>query len=571
MEADSPCGEILEAPAESEPNHEGRARPKRPAYLWVALFLCLGSGFVNLHSVLGGPAVPERARWIARFFPIEFVHVSRFAAMLAGLALVILSLNIWRRKRRAYHLALAAALGSVFFHLTKGLDYEEALFAAALASVLFASRRAFTVGSSTPELRSAWKRFALALGCALGYGIAGFWLLDKREFGIDFSLADSIRKTFAFSVFLGDPSLTPHTRYAAWFLDSLYLISAVAIAYAVAAIFRPVVYRYRTLPHERQLAKQIVERHGNSPTDFFKYWPDKTFFFSSSHRSFLAYRAAAGYALVLGDPVGPQEEVRSLIREFLAICDSNDWEAAFYQVGFHSLPIYEGLGFRKLKVGEDAVVDLSTFSLQGKANSKLRSKVNQFTKLGIRFVCYEPPVSAQVLSQARAVSDSWLSLPGKRERSFALGQFDPDYVRQTPVYAALDASGRMLGFVNAIPSFRPGESTIDLMRHDADSPPGTMDFVFTKVMLAMKEQGFALFNLGMAPMSGFQPQEKPGPEEKAAHYLMQRLNFIFNYRGLREYKAKFATMWEPRYLVYRNVAQLPGLARAMVQIMEFHR
>jgi phosphatidylglycerol lysyltransferase len=396
-------------------------------------------------------------------------------------------------------------------------------------------------------------------------------LLDRRQFGIDFSLAESIRKTLAYSVFLGDPSLTPHTRYAAWFLDSLYLISAAAIAYAVAAVFRPVVYLYRTMPHERDLAKQIVERHGASATDFFKYWPDKTFFFSSSHNSFLAYHAAAGFALVLGDPVGPEEELPGLVREFQAMCDGNDWDAAFYQVPLESLPLYESLGFRKLKVGDDAVVDLTAFSLQGKTNSKLRSKVNQFTKLGITFVNYRPPVPAQVLAQAHRVSDSWLSLPGRRERTFALGQFDPDYVRQTPVYAALDASGKMLGFVNVIPSFRKGEATVDLMRHSADSPPGTMDFIFTKVMLALKDQGFKLFNMGMAPMTGFQPQEKPGPEEKATHYLLRHLNFIFNYRSLREYKAKFATIWEPRYLVYRNVAQLPLLGRAMVEITELHK
>ena len=97
-----------------------------------------------------------------------------------------------------------------------------------------------------------------------------------------------------------------------------------------------------------------------------------------------------------------------------------------------------------------------------------------------------------------------------------------------------------------------------------------MDFLFTEVMLALKELGFTRFNMGMAAMSGFQPAETPGPEERAIDYLMQRLTFFFSYRGLRDYKAKFATAWEPRYLVYRDLARLPLLGRALAEVMEFH-
>jgi phosphatidylglycerol lysyltransferase len=243
---------------------------------------------------------------------------------------------------------------------------------------------------------------------------------------------------------------------------------------------------------------------------------------------------------------------------------------AFYQVPAESLPLYERLGFRKLKVGEDAIMDLTTFSLEGKANAKLRGKVNQFSKAGIGFEGFQPPLPPHVLAQAKDVSDSWLGLPGRRERTFSLGLFDPDYVRQTPVYAAMDAGGRMLAFVNVIPSHHPGETTIDLMRHSEDAPSGAMDFLFAETMLALKQRGFTRFNMGMAPMSGFQPDETPGVEERAIHYLMQRLTFIFNYRGLRAYKAKFATSWEPRYLVYRDLARLPLVGRALADVMELH-
>ncbi len=556
-----------------EPPTEGdreERHPRRRRLLGLAAALCLGSGVVNLYSVLGGPALPARAALIARIFPIAFVHVSRFAAVLAGLGLIVLSINVWRRKRRAYKLGMVLALGSAAFHLTKGLDYEEAAVAVGLAALLWSLRKRFTVGSTQPDLGRGTKRTALAIGAAFGYGVAGFWLLDRREFGLNFTLADAITCTFRYLTLVGDPTLVPHTHYAQWFLDSLSLLTAAAIIYSAVAIFRPVVYRYKTRPHERELARKIVARDGHSSLDFFKCWPDKALFFSPSHRSFLAYRVGAGYAVVLGNPVGIDDEIEPLIRNFESMCRDNDWNVAFYQVPPKLLPLYDWLGFRKLKVGEEAIVDLGTFSLEGKTHSKLRSKVNQFTKQGITFVRYEPPLSEELLAQTRDVSDSWLRLDGRRERTFTLGLFDPEYVRQTPVYAALDAQARMIGFVNVVPSYYPGEATVDLMRHREDSPPGTMDFLFAETLLAMQEQGFTRFNLGMAPMSGFQPQEKPSPEEKAVDYLMKRLSFIFSYRGLRDYKAKFASSWEPRYLIYRDLARLPLLGRALAEVMELH-
>ena len=72
--------------------------------------------------------------------------------------------------------------------------------------------------------------------------------------------------------------------------------------------------------------------------------------------------------------------------------------------------------------------------------------------------------------------------------------------------------------------------------------------------------------MGLAPMSGFREGEEAGAEERAVQYFLQRSNFLFSYSGLAEYKAKFATHWEPRYAVYRNVLDLPRLAVALVRV-----
>lgn len=503
-------------------------------------------------------------------FPLEFARLSRFATLLVGFALIISSINILKRKRRAHELAVGLSILSVIFHLTKGLDYEEAASSAALLAFLLLIRGRFKVRSSIPDLRWGLVHLGTALFAALLYGVAGFWLLDAREFAIDFTVGDAIHRTLLFLSLTGDPGIVPHTRYARWFIHSMYLMTATAIAYSLLAVFRPVVYLYRTHPHERRLAEAITARHGRSAIDFFKYWPDKSFFFSQTRKTYIAYKVGGGHAVALGDPVGPEEEIETTLRQFLEMCEQNDWRVAFHQTLPDFLAIYTKLGLRKLKIGDDAVVELSKFSLDGKHAKKFRHAINQLENDGLRFVRLPPPQAPEIMAQLREVSAEWLQIPGRRERTFTLGLFDPDYVRTTPVYAVVDAGGKIRAFVNEIPSFAPGEATIDLMRYRPSSPPAVMEYLFSKLLLAKKEEGFARFNLGLAPMAGFQEREESSMEERAVHHFMQHFSFLFNYEGLRAYKAKFATLWEPRYLVYRNVLSLPLVARAIAEVSELH-
>ncbi len=529
--------------------------------------LTLGSGLLNVYSVIGR-GLPERMELLRKIFPLEFVHLSRSATLLTGFTLVVASLNIYRRKRLAFALVATTASFSVVFHLAKGLDYEEALLSLVLLAGLFISRHSFTVRSRRPHWRGALQRVAMAFALAMAYGMAGFWFLDPREFGFNFDWLQSIRHTLEFLTLRGDPALQPHTRYAEWFLDSLYLMTSAAFIYSLYAVFRPVLYQFRTHPHEMERAHQILSRHGRSAQDFFKARPDKSYFFSSGEECFLAYRVGRSLAVVLGDPVGPEAALEGIVQDFTRFCEDNGWGVAFYQVMPDYLDVYQSLGFKKLKVGDDAIVDLSQFTLDGKAAKTFRSKVNQLEKAGIHTQYYEPPIPAPVMTQIQEVSDEWLQIPGRRERQFALGMFDQEYLNSTPIFTAEDSSGHILAFVNIVPSYRRGEAAIDLMRRRIEAPNGIMDYLFVKLFLRNQEQGFEQFNLGMAPMAGFQEQEEATPEERAIHAFFQHLNFLFSFKGLLAYKAKFATVWEPRYLIYKNVLDLPRVAMALSAVSE---
>ncbi len=540
---------------------------RKPALATTAAsVVTFGSGVINLLSLMS-PALPQRAAILKSVFPLEFLAISRFATLFVGFALILSSLNIHKRKRRAFLVVCVLSVASIVFHLAKGIDYEEALFSLALLGLLWTARRQFTVVSGPPAWSTAIVRLAVGIVVAFAYGTVGFWMLERREFGINFRWREAASNSWH-ALLLSDLTLVPRTHHAGFFLDSLTTMSVIAVAYACYQLFRPALYRLRTAPQERARAEALAREYGRSALDYFKLWPDKSLFFSSSGRAFLSYAVGGGFAMVLGDPLGPEDDVAGLVREFAAFCDRQDWRLAFYQTLPDHLAAYTRLGFKRLKIGDDAVVDLSRFDLNGSAHKKERHTVRKLEKEGVRVRWYDPPLDDRVLDQLQQVSDEWLQIPGRRERRFTLGLFDREYVRSTPVAAAELPDGKALAFVNMIESFHRDEATLDLMRRRAEAPNGVMDYLLIQVMQRAREQGYKRFNLGMVPMAGFGEHEDASAEERVVHGFFQQLNFIFSYRGLKAYKSKFANVWEPRFLIYRTVFDLPRVPLALARVSE---
>ena len=524
------------------PRKRVKRKHLRRLFLWLATVGTAGSGVLNIYSVIGR-GLPARTQILEKIFPLAFQDLSRHLTLLIGFALVISSINIWKRKQRAFRLVISLSLFSVVLHLLKGLDVEQAAVSLLLFFILCFTRKQFTVKSGPLDVRQALIRTLVGAFVVLCYGVAGFRLLDQREFG----------------------------NYARWFTDSIYLLTFAFVIYVGLAFFNPIIYRLRTLPRERVRAEEILRQYGQSALDFFKLGADKSYYFNEPANCFIAYRVENNYALALADPVGPEHRLEETVRGFSEFCYANDWGVAFYQTLPNYLPIYHRLGFKRLKIGDAAIVDLTCFALQGKRRRDLRSNLKKFESNGFHIVQHQPPISDEIVREAKSVSDDWLRLPGHHERQFSLGLFETTYIRTNPLYTLVDEDGRMVAFVNRVKSYRRDEATVDLMRHRRDAPNGAMDYLFTKLFLDCKAESFERFNLGMAPLGGFRESEQPTLEERAVHYFVRHLNFIFSYSGLHRYKAKFADTWEPRYLIYQHNLALPKIALALTSVSELRR
>ena len=516
------------------------------------------SGFLNLISLI------RPLSQAPTFIDLPLVAASRLLTLLVGLALVVSAVNVYRRRRLAYYAVLGLAVVAALAQVITGPDAAGLLGPLLLLLLLTGTRHLFTARTGRPDLGRTLARIGLALLAALVYGTAGFWWLGSRDFGRAFSPADSLVETVRYLLLLGDPTLSAETAFGRWFLLSLGWITVFLLAYVLYSFFRPIAYQLNTRPHERARAEALLKLYGRAAEDYFKLWPDKSYFFGSGGDCFVAYGVSGSFAVALGDPVGPAEKIRGATAEFMAFCQENGWGVAFHNTLPDFLPAYETVGLRRLQIGEEALVDLTTFTVEGKRGRWLRKSINKLEREGITLELTLPPVPEAVLAEAQEVSDEWLTIPGRRERTFTVGRFIEQYVQETPLLVARDEGGRMVAFVNIIPSYAPGQATADLMRRRREAPNGIMDYLFIKLFEYNKAQGFSSFSLGLAPLSGYDEiGEEATIEEKALRSLSQRLDFLFSFSGLRQYKGKFATDWRPRYAVYLSPLALPRYERAL--------
>lgn len=147
---------------------------------------------------------------------------------------------------------------------------------------------------------------------------------------------------------------------------------------------------------------------------------------------------------------------------------------------------------------------------------------------------------------------------GGKEKGFSLGWFDEDYLNNFPVAVVRDTTGRIVAFANLWPGDGRSEVSIDLMRYLPDLPNGIMDYLFIGLFLWGRDQGYAEFNLGMAPLAGLEDHPLSPLWTRIGVWIFRHGEHFYNFEGLRRYKEKFNPQWRPRYLASIGNTQLPN-------------
>jgi len=229
-----------------------------------------------------------------------------------------------------------------------------------------------------------------------------------------------------------------------------------------------------------------------------------------------------------------------------------------------SRAIYESMGKKILLLGEDAKVDLNSFTLVGGDARPLRNAVNKMIKNGYIFKVNSPPQSDGFLQQLAFVSNDWLKDMKRREFCFSQGFFSKIELKKQTILTVENTEGKVVAFLNLILSIK-GELNFDLMRKTTDSPNGTMDFLFVSMMQYYKEEGFQTVNLGMVPLSGI--DEPHNFSERAMKLAYEKMKQFGHYKSLRSFKEKFKPNWIKLYAVYSNDIDLINLPTVLRRVM----
>jgi lysylphosphatidylglycerol synthetase-like protein (DUF2156 family) len=269
--------------------------------------------------------------------------------------------------------------------------------------------------------------------------------------------------------------------------------------------------------------------------------------------------AHAGASLIaMGAPVGARKSWRAALEHFRDEADARSLRPVVYAAPVETLPELLDLGFQMQKVGENAIVALADFSLEGKRRQPLRNARNRVAERGGgQFETHAPPQRASLLDELQLVSDAWLAAHKGGEKGFSLGRFDRDYLADQTL-ALVRVKGRAAAFANVWTTPDRAWAAVDLMRYDAEiAPPRTMDFLFAELFLWAKQEGYQKFDLGMAPLSGLAEERHAPAFARLGRLVYERSGAIYDFQGLRAFKEKFDPEWEPRYLAAPGAWSLP--------------
>lgn len=523
-----------------------------------ALFL-MGLGIINIVSVLT-PAIHSRVRLLKEFLPIGVIHGSNYLVMTAGLFMLITAAFMLKGLKTAWWFALVLSILSFIGHITKAIDFEEAIVAIFVIIALVATHKEYYV-KTNPKLKNIGLQTSLFFTAAvLIYGIIGFYYLDKRHFNIDFDLLQSIRFTLQNYFLVGSEDLIPASRFAKNFILSINISGFISISFLIYTLVRSYKTHSNVSEEEITLATELLKNNGKSAVDYFKTYPDKMIFLSEDRKAFIAFRVSGSFAIVLENPVAEStEEMMKCIDEFDAYCYTSGMKSIYYRVPETSLDTYQKLRKKKLFLGQEGIVDLTTFSLDGGSKKSLRNALNKINDQGYKSTIHQPPVKDGILQKIKSVSDDWLKDTERSEIIFSQGMFNWQELKQQTILTVENHEEKIVAFANIIPDYTKDEGTYDLIRKTKDAPNGVMDFILIELFNYFKAQGIRFVNLGFAPMSGLDdPQTFP---ERSMKFAYERIKSFSHYKGLREYKEKFEPTWHNKYLIYQHdydLLQIPG-------------
>ncbi|MFF5552460.1 phosphatidylglycerol lysyltransferase domain-containing protein [Streptomyces olivaceoviridis] len=500
-------------------------------------------------------------------------------AGLVSAALALFLAVVMRRRKRAawlFNLLLAGPLFGLYAVALTRAPYREhafnwastALTGLFVAALLLGRREFDAIGDrSNPRL-------ALATGIVgtLAGGGLGTLLVHTTNEATGAGLKDEIAYTLLRGISVGP--LADHVtavqapRWADVIVNILMAVVFLAVLYAC---FRAPRGACLLAEEDEHRLRGLLERHGERDSlGYFALRRDKAVIFSPSGKAAIAYRVVGGVSLASGDPLGDPEAWPGAIDAWLAEARRHAWTPAVMGASEEAGTVYARHGLDALEIGDEAIVDLADFTLEGRAMRVVRQAHNRVRRAGctVRVRRHEdiPPEEMAVLVDR---ADHWRDGATERGFSMALGRLGDPADGRCVMLECRDADGEPRALLSFVPWGERGLS-LDLMRRDRACENGLMEYMVVELLLQAKELGIDRVSLNFAMFrSVFERGARlgAGPVLRLWRSTLAFFSRWWQIESLYRANAKYRPVWEPRFLLFAKSSDIPriGLASARAE------
>jgi len=513
----------------------------------------------------------RRLHRIAPFVPGVLTNVTNTADVIIGLLLLMLSHGLRRRKRRAWQAATVLLAFSVVIHVVHAPYLVPGVAAAVvLAALLYFRDEFYAVG----DARTRWRAAGVFAGLvAADVAIGLTYMLLSRGLARDYSLWQRVVQVIYGLVGVSGPvRFVPDSRGDLFNLltTALGLFTLLVTGYF---FLRPAKPASRLSGEDAKRIRDMLTRHGHRDSlGYFALRDDKSVIWSPTGKACIGYRVVSGVILASGDPIGDPEAWPGAIHAFLDEAARHAWVPAVMGCSELGAEIWcRESGLTALELGDEAIVEVADFTLQGRPMRNVRQMAARVCRQGyvaeIRRLGDIPAAEIDALIDR---ADSWRGSPTERGFSMALGRVaGPD--DGNCVIATATEGGVLRGLLHFVPWGSDGLS-LDLMRRDRAAQPGVNDFLIVETIRAAQELGVKRISLNFAVFrSALARGERigAGPVLRAWRGLLLFMSRWFQIESLYKFNAKFCPVWVPRFFVFSGTRDAVKVGLAALEAEAF--
>jgi lysyl-tRNA synthetase class 2 len=312
-------------------------------------------------------------------------------------------------------------------------------------------------------------------------------------------------------------------------------------------------------------ARELVERYGSDTLSYFNLRRDKRLFFLNDE-IFLAYRIVKGVAVVSSDPVGPAELVPSIIKDFRNYCRENRWRLALFATGEEYDPLYRECGLKSFFLGEETVVDVDGFSLEGRKMSNVRHAACKLEKSGATMeIMFNAGIPSHLRRELREVSLKWRG--DKPETGYAMGLgrvFDPED-KDCLLCIAYDGGYNPIGFLQMAPVYPNLGYSLDIARTIHQPPNGLMEFMLVNTAQFLKKRGCRYMSLHFCFYSQHYREDRERKGSELARIIAKLVNLRLPVISIYNFDKRFVPIiWKKRYIIFEKITDFPRVGAAII-------